>query len=148
MSDALDIDLSTITPEELAALVKSVDDQTLRDGVKAVGTEAALDRCFEGMAERFRSDVGKAVDATVNFHVDDDGAQHPYHVTMKDGTCTARQGVGEGAKATIRTDVVSFMKLITGNATGPGLFMKGKIKLEGDMMFAARFDGFFDKPKS
>ncbi len=40
------------------------------------------------------------------------------------------------------------MKLVTGQQSGPVLFMTGKLKLEGDMMFASRMTGFFRIPKA
>jgi putative sterol carrier protein len=36
--------------------------------------------------------------------------------------------------------------LILGQADGTQLFMSGKMKLQGDMMFAMQMQGFFDRP--
>jgi len=40
-------------------------------------------------------------------------------------------------------DLVTFVRLIMGQAQGPQLFMTGKLKVAGDLMFAQRVSGFF-----
>jgi putative sterol carrier protein len=40
-----------------------------------------------------------------------------------------------------------FLRLVTGNAAGPMLFMTGKLRIEGDMMFAASAASLFTIPK-
>ncbi len=40
-----------------------------------------------------------------------------------------------------------FLKLVTGNAAGPTLFMSGKLKIKGDLMFAASAASLFTIPK-
>jgi putative sterol carrier protein len=47
---------------------------------------------------------------------------------------------------TITTAPVSFLKLVTGQQSGPVMFMTGKLKLDGDVMFASRMTGFFRIP--
>jgi len=47
---------------------------------------------------------------------------------------------------TITTDGVNFMKLVTGNAAGPMLFVSGKLKIAGDVPFAARMTSLFTIP--
>ena len=47
---------------------------------------------------------------------------------------------------TIKVDPVDFLKLAANQATGPTLFMTGKLKLEGDLMLASRLTSFFRIP--
>jgi putative sterol carrier protein len=46
----------------------------------------------------------------------------------------------------MRVDGVDFIKLITGNASGPMLFTFGKLKIDGDLMFAATVQSLFRIP--
>ena len=142
----LEFDLETITPGELKALVKAASDTELVETVQSVGTGAALQRTFHGMAENFRGQQNANLDATVQFVIDDDGTPHEHWIALSGGKATVGAGATDEPKATISTDLVSFFNLITGLSTGPALFMRGKVKLAGDMMFAARFDSFFDRP--
>ena len=46
----------------------------------------------------------------------------------------------------LKLDGVDFLKLVTGNANGPMLFMSGKLKIEGDLMFSAQIQSMFTIP--
>ena len=49
-------------------------------------------------------------------------------------------------RVTLTTDGVDFLKLVTGNVSGPKLFMTGRLKVEGDLMFAAGAAALFRLP--
>ena len=53
MSDQA-IDPSAITPEQFAQLVAGATDEQIEETIHATGTEATLQRIFEGMKERFK----------------------------------------------------------------------------------------------
>jgi putative sterol carrier protein len=148
MAEIAGVDPSKVSPEEFATLVANTDDAQLSEILHAVGTEQVLDRIFEGMKERFRPDKAAGVDATIGFVVTDDDAEYPYAVKIANGTCEVDKRDPEGAKVTIKTDALSFAKLVTGQADGPKLFMQGKLKLSGDLMFSMRIMSFFDRPRA
>lgn len=147
MSDPV-IDPVKVTPEEFAGLIANADDQQIAATVRATGTESVLDRIFEGMKERFQADKAQGVDAVVQFVVNDEGAEHAYAVKISNGACEITKGHADSPKVTIATDIVSFSKLVAGQAQGPQLFMSGKLKVSGDLMFSARIMNFFDRPKA
>lgn len=147
MAEAQGIDPTQVTPEEFASLVANVDDGQLKEAIHAVGTEQVLDRVFEGMQERFRPDKAQDVDARIQWIVGDDGTEYPYVTSISGGRCEVSKGKTEQPKVALTTDLVSFAKLITGNAQGPQLFMTGKLKVSGDLMFSQRITGFFDQPR-
>ena len=41
---------------------------------------------------------------------------------------------------------VDFVRLVTGNASGPRLFVFGKLKVRGDLFLAARMPSLFALP--
>ena len=47
---------------------------------------------------------------------------------------------------TLKMDGVNFLKLVSGNASGPMMFMSGKLKIEGDLMFSAQIQSMFTIP--
>jgi predicted lipid carrier protein YhbT len=47
---------------------------------------------------------------------------------------------------TLKLDGLDFLKLVTGNANGPALFMSRKLKIEGDLMFSAQIQSMFTIP--
>lgn len=148
MAEVQGIDPTSVTPEEFAQLVASADDDQIAEAFHAVGTGEVLDRIFEGMQERFVPEKAEGVDAEIQWNVTDEGTEHSYVTTIRDGGCTINKGSSEDPKVALTTDVVSFSKLITGQAQGPQLFMSGKLKVSGDLMFSQRITGFFAAPQA
>jgi putative sterol carrier protein len=144
MSDQ--IDPTAISPEQFAEMISNASDQEIVDAIHTVGTEPTLDRVFQGFEERFQPDKAAGVEAEVMFVVKDGSEEHPYTVAVKDGTCSATRGQSAAPKTTLTTDLVSFLQLVTGNAQGVQLFMTGKLKIAGDLMFSQRLMSFFDAP--
>ncbi|MGH2981734.1 MAG: SCP2 sterol-binding domain-containing protein, partial [Solirubrobacterales bacterium] len=52
----------------------------------------------------------------------------------------------EEPRVTLKIEPVAFLKLITNQKSGPELFMTGKLKLEGDLMFAPQIASLFRIP--
>ena len=69
-----------------------------------------------------------------------------YEVVLRDGTCAAGKDPQHEPRVTLMLDGVDFMRLVTGNAAGPMLFMSGKLKIEGDLMFSAQIQSMFTIP--
>jgi putative sterol carrier protein len=141
-----DIDVTQVSPEQFAELVAQAGDDDIAATIRAAGTEQVLDRIFEGMRERFLPERAQDVDAQIQWIVTDDGDEHHYVTTIRDRRCELDKKRVEQPKAALTTDIVSFVKLITGKAQGPQLFMAGKLKVAGDLMFSQRITSFFDRP--
>ena len=69
-----------------------------------------------------------------------------YEVVIRDGRVEVLDEPKEHPKVKITTAPVPFLKLVTGQQSGPVMFMTGKLKLEGDVMFASRMTSFFRIP--
>lgn len=148
MSDDLQsIDPEQITPEQFASLVGSATDEQIESTVRGVGTERVLDRIFQGMQERFLPERAQGVDAVIQWVVTDEGQDHPYTATIGDGACRIERGRADSPRVTLTAPLAAFAKLVTGKAQGPALFMTGKLKVSGDLMFAQQVNGFFDRPQ-
>lgn len=147
MSDP-QVDPSNITPEQFAQLVRGASDDEIGSTIRSAGTEQVLDKIFDGMQQRFLPDKAQGVDAVILFVITDDGTEHPYALRVADGTCEIDKTKPDGPKTTITTDVVSFAKLVAGAAEGPQLFMTGKLRVAGDLMFSQRVMTFFERPKA
>jgi putative sterol carrier protein len=142
-----DMDITQVTPEEFAALVAGASDQQIAEVIHSVGTKQVLDRVFNGMGERFLPEKAEGVNATVQFTITDEGAEYPYSIAIADGKAAVSEGPADSPKVNITTDVVSFANMIAGQAEGTQLFMTGKLRAAGDLMFATRLMTFFDRPK-
>ncbi len=137
-----------LTPEQFAQLVGGASDDQIAEGIRAAGTGAALDRIFQGFEERFVPERAAGVTAEVQWVITDGDEEHRYRLTIGDGKCIAGAGRSDSPRVTLTTDIVSFAKLVTGHAQGPALFMSGKMKVQGELMFGAQLNGYFERPGS
>ena len=53
----------------------------------------------------------------------------------------------EATNVTYTIAPVDFIRLITGNASGPELFMTGRITIDGDLMLAAMVQDWLRQPQ-
>jgi len=128
--------------DELAGLTEGSDDE-IAEKIRGAGTQQVLDSVFQNMQGRFKPEAASGVDAQIQWVVSDGGEEHPYAVTIGNGTCTTERTRAESPRVTLSTDVASFAKLMTGKTQGPALYMGGKLKIQGDLMLAQRMNAFF-----
>ena len=143
MSQELPEDL---TPEQFVEMVKAATDEQIVEAVHQAGTKEVLDRTFQGMQEAFDPSKAQGMEAVVQWVVTDDGQEHPYALKISGGACTLEPGMADSPKTTLTTDLVSFLRIIAGQAQGPSLFMTGKLKVAGDLMFAQQVSTLFRPP--
>ena len=127
---------------DLMQLTEGSDDD-IAERIGAAGAEQVLDAVFAGMQERFQPDRAAGVDAQIQWLVSAGGEEHPYAITIKDGTCEAGSGRADSPKVTLATDAASFAKLMAGKVPGPALYAQGKLQIQGDLMLAQRMTSFF-----
>ena len=127
---------------DLMQLTEGSDDE-VAGRIRAAGTGEVLDAVFAGMEQRFQPERATGVDAQIQWVVSDEGEEHPYVLTVKDGTCRAEAGRAESPRVTASTDLASFAKLMAGKVPGPALYMGGKLQIQGDLMLAQRMTTFF-----
>jgi putative sterol carrier protein len=148
---ALDGSLENIDASQLAKLVASAPDEQLAQGMAdAAGRKATLDEIFRRMAEHVDPQKAKGTDAVIHFKILDrpGGGYDHYEAVIAGGACTTTDEPKQEPRVTIRVGPVDFLKLVSGAQPGPVLFMAGKLKLEGDLMFAAQVTSLFHIPQA
>jgi len=149
-SDNLSADIGQADAKQLAAMVAEVSDEQLAEAMSNPGgRKLVLDEVFKRMADHVEPSQIDAIDAVVHFRITDapGGGDDVYEVTIKDGAvAVSEEPTTDRPKVAISTGPVHFLKLVTGQRSGPVLFMTGKLKLEGDVMFASRMTSFFRIP--
>ena len=145
----LPVELADSDPNQLAGMVGRLSDAELR----AVLADPALrpqvlDEIFRRMGDHFRADKAKGQTAAVHFVITGgpDGSKDAYQAFIKDGVCTTSKELTEHPRTTITADGVPFLRLVTGGVGGVELFLKGRLKIGGDLMFAASVSGWFAIP--
>jgi alkyl sulfatase BDS1-like metallo-beta-lactamase superfamily hydrolase len=134
-------------PEQYSGVVRQLSDDELRAGVTA-NRELILQEVFRAMPGQLSREAAAAEPLVVDWRITDrpEGGDDRWQVTIADGRCQVARDGDQETHATLTIGPVDFVKLVSGTATGPELFMTGRLRIEGDLLVAARLDGMFRRP--
>jgi SCP-2 sterol transfer family protein len=146
-------DLAQFEPEQFAELIAGASDEQLDAVIHGPLRPQVLDEIFGRMADHVEPAQIADLDAVVHFKILDRPDEHGggydhYEVVFADGACRAGRPPELDPKVTIKLNGVHFLKLAGNKASGPVLFLRGKLKLEGDVMLASRLTSFFRIPSA
>jgi putative sterol carrier protein len=143
------IDTAAVDPQQFAAQLADTPDEQLEAGMKSEARPMVLDEIFKRMGEFLKPETAQGVDAVVHWKILDrpDGGFDHYELVIKDGRATVTNEPRHEPRVTFQVGPVDFLKLVTGNANGPILFTTGKLKISGDLVFAAQIAGMFRIPR-
>ena len=144
-------DLAQFEPRQFAELIAFATDQQLSQVIHGPLRRQVLDEIFGRMADHVEPSQVQNLDAVVHFKILDRPAEHGggydhYEVIFAEGACRASGSPERDPKVTIKVNGIHFLKLAASKASGPVLFLTGKLKLEGDVMLASRLTSFFAIP--
>lgn len=147
-SQAAEVDPAAVDPAEFAKNVAQTSDEDLAAGINGDMRGFILNEIFGRMEEHFDGAKAAGADAVVHWKITGrpDGGEDVYEITIKDGTCKVSDTPSQQPRLTFTMGGVEFLKLVTNNANGPELFMSGKLKIEGDLIFATQVQTFFKIP--
>lgn len=146
--DLSSLDFGALEPAEFARLVKQASKAELADAMAGPHRRAVLDEVFARMSSRLRPEKAATLRAVIRWTITGDAGTDEYEQVIADGACTVGPPTDAEPRLTITTDAVSFLKLVSGNASGPALFMTRKLRLDGDLGLGAGLTGYFDIPKA
>lgn len=144
-------DLANIDAGQLAALATNATDEQLAQGMSdPAARQQILDEIFRRMAEHVDADKAKGTDAVLLWKIADKpgGGEDLYEVTLKDGEVTVSQESTQDPRVTFIVGPAAFLRLVSGAQPGPVLFMSGKLKIQGDLMFASQVATMFKVPQA
>src|SRR5918996_333497 len=144
------LDFGKIDADQFASLMSQATDEQIAEGMNGPQRKQILDEIFNRMAEYFNPDKARGQEAVVHFKIGDrpEGGEDVYEVVVKDGKLTVTDTPEQDARVTLKTGAVDFMRLVSGSQSGPALFMTGKLKIEGDLMYASQIASLFRIPQS
>lgn len=144
-----DLDLHALTPGQFSRLISRASAEQI-DSIMARPElrERILDEVFRRMGEYYKSDTAGSTEAVVRWRIDSGDDHLRYECVLSGGTCTVSKEPEHEPRVTIMLAPAEFLKLASGNASAPMLFMSGKIKVAGDVGFAAGLTKLFQIPKA
>jgi len=107
-----------------------------------------LAQIFKGMERQFDREKGAGVRSVIRWEISGPPGRDPdrWQLVVEDGLCRAGRRLDRDADLTIKADGERFLEIVTAPAQGPGMYMTGKIKIEGDVMRAAQLTSLFRLP--
>ncbi len=101
---------------------------------------------FDTLPNRFQATAAKGVNATFQFELS--GAEGgTYHVVVDDGTMSVVEGPSATPSATIKMTGEDYVKMVNGKLNGAMAFMKGQMKVTGNVMLAQKMQNIFPPSK-
>jgi putative sterol carrier protein len=101
---------------------------------------------FETLPERFVSEAAKGVTATYQFEIGGEGGG-TFTVKVTDGTMQVTEGATESPSTTIKMQAADYIEMVNGKLSGTMAFMKGKLKVTGNVMLAQKMQAFLPPSK-
>lgn len=99
-------------------------------------------KMFPAMAERFKPEKAEGVNAAIQFDLSGDNGGK-YWLKIADGKAVSGEGDVDSPRMTIRTSADDYVALTSGELDPMQGFMKGKIKVQGDMGLAMKLMSLF-----
>lgn len=144
-------DLSALAPEDFSRLIKRASTGQLEAVVgRPELRKLVLDEVFRRMSEHYK---GSSAEAVVRWRIgsikdSEDERTVRYECVLSGGTCQVREELEGEPRVTVMIPPVEFLRLASGNASAPTLFMTGKLKVAGDVGFAAGLTKLFQIPQA
>jgi putative sterol carrier protein len=143
------VDLSQLGAETFARLIGRASKSQLTEVLaKPELRMTILDEVFRRMQAHLREEKARSVSAVVHWRFPAADDYDRYETIIDGGVCTTTRERGADPRVTITIGPYDFLRLITSHASAPVLFMTGKLKVRGDLAFAASMMGLFDLPRA
>jgi putative sterol carrier protein len=101
---------------------------------------------FDTLPQRFVADAAKSIDAVFQFELAGDGGG-TYHVLVKQGVMEVVNGAHPTPTATIKMNGDDYVKMVNGQLNGAMAFMKGQMKVTGNVLLAQKMQAIFPPKK-
>ena len=101
---------------------------------------------FETLPSQFVASAAKGVKATFQFELAGDGGG-TWHVSVTDGAMEVRSGTAEAPTSTLKMNAADYVKMVNGELNGTMAFMKGLLKVSGNVIMAQKMSSIFPPNK-
>ncbi|MFN8173640.1 MAG: SCP2 sterol-binding domain-containing protein [Solirubrobacteraceae bacterium] len=144
------LDTAAVDPVEFARHIASTSDNDLATAMRSEGRSLVLDEVFARMERHFLADRARGVEAIIHWRIGDrpDGGHDVYEVVIREGACRLSEQPLADPGLTFTVGAVDFLRLVTGGRQGPMMFMRGRLKVVGDLPLAARMTSLFSIPSA
>lgn len=144
------LDFGSVEPKDFARIVKGLPARRIAELMSGPQRRRVLDEVFGRMHTLFKPDAAVGKDALIRWRITEDGegADDVYETHIGGGTCTVTpERTDREPQLSLTMAAPEFLRLVSGNASGPTLFFTRKLKVKGDIRLAGSLTYYFDIPK-
>jgi putative sterol carrier protein len=105
-------------------------------------SEKTIPELMDSIPHYFVPEKAAGVDAVIQFHLTGNQGGD-WNVTIKNKECSVDKGITENPRLILTADAQVCLDILSGKLDGLRAYMKGKLKLKGDMGLAMKIAGFF-----
>ena len=102
---------------------------------------------FDRLGERFVAAATKGMNAVFQFELGGEGGG-TYHVVVSEGTFQVVEGSHASPTSTLKMDASKYIDMVNGKVNGTMAFMKGWLKVSGNVMMAQKMQSVFPQSKA
>jgi putative sterol carrier protein len=109
-----------------------------------------LAEIFSRMSRHLNPSRSSGLTAVVHWRFSgghEDGGFDRFQTVIEDGRCTSGIMQDREPRSTVTMAPADFLRVSTGISSAPMLFLRGRVKVKGDIPFVAGFTGYFDIPQ-
>jgi putative sterol carrier protein len=125
----------TETNDNSAHLLTRSPTMSVADDVKEI---------FAQMPDAFLPDKAVGLNKTIQINLSGEGGGQ-WLLKIADGRISVDKGMIDAPSLTLGMEASAYVALVNGEANPMNLFMAGKIKVEGDVTLAMKFQEMFDQ---
>jgi putative sterol carrier protein len=140
------IDTSTVNADDVVKMISVATDEQLHDVIEGPQRDAILGEIFRRMEEHFNPGSASDLDAVIHWKITGPDGEDHWEAVISGGKCATSSEPKSDPRVTLKLDGPNFLRLVTGNAAGPILFMTQKLRIDGDIAFSARLPSMFKIP--
>ena len=103
---------------------------------------ATVKEYFDTLPARFVASAAKGVNAVFQFELAGEGGG-TFHVTVTDGAMAVAEGASTAPSTTLKMTAENYVKMANGELNGAMAYMKGQLKVTGNVMLAQKMQAIF-----
>ena len=103
---------------------------------------ASVKEYFDTLNQRFVASASKGLNAVFQFELSGDGGGS-YNIAVNDGSMEVKEGTAATPSVTIKMAADDYLKLVNGQLNGTMAYMKGQMKVTGNLMLAQKMQAVF-----
>ena len=131
---------------QLAREISGLSDQAVLEfaGRQPGGMVALVELTMAGMPDVL--DPALAQDCVIGYEIAAPAGTLAYRIEVAAGQASVAHRPPDDARVVLQLTAADYLRLISGLADGTGLFLSGRMRIRGDLMFAPRVGAMFRTP--